>query len=352
MATKAAPFLRTLPFRPIIGVKRPFVACRPYSSSSAGTNDGGKLPEAAPGRMGPNSQQQEHVSEEAAKVANVMGQEGPDMQVGTPVQDIMKEDKEAGKQAPEVMKQDAKSGTQAAKPSTNPSGTRSFSTQSRRRLEVEPHTTGGIDPALLTSLNTTTSTSNGITEQPSDLKFPAPTSPLPQMANRHDPIVAQLTNLLMKDGKKAKAERDMAEILTILRTNPAPVYNPSRQLLPGAPPASHLPLNPVLYLTLAIDSVAPLLRIRSQRGAAGGGQALQIPVPLGLRQRRRQAFTWILDSAAKKGDRLRFPERVALEIVSVVEGRSALWERRQAVHKLGTAARTSLGWGGKGGFRR
>jgi small subunit ribosomal protein S7 len=172
------------------------------------------------------------------------------------------------------------------------------------------------------------------------------------MKNRHDPIVTQLTNLMMRDGKKAKAENDMATVLSILRTNPAPTYDPRRQLLPGAPPASHLPLNPVLYLTLAIDSVAPLLRIRSQRGAAGGGQALQIPVPLGVRQRRRQAFTWILDAASKKGDRLRFPERVAQEIISVVEGRSGLWERRAAVHKLGTAARTSLGWGGKGGFRR
>ena len=344
MATQATPIVCRLAFRPIIGVKRPLIQCRGYSS--AGTNDSSKLPEAPQGRMGPNSQQQEHVSEEAAKVANVMGQEGPDMEAGTPVQEIMKEDKEARKQAPEVLKQDAKSGSGGAKPS----GTRSFSTNARRRMEVEPHTTAPMDASLLTSLNTTTQASTPATA--ADLKFPAPPSPLPQMSSRHDPIVTQLTNLLMRDGKKAKAETDMSTILSLLRTSPAPTYSPSRQLLPGAPPASHLPLNPVLYLTLAIDSVAPLLRIRSQRGAAGGGQALQIPVPLGLRQRRRQAFTWILDAASKKGDRLRFPERVAQEIVGVVEGRSALWERRQAVHKLGTAARMSLGWGGKGGFRR
>lgn len=138
----------------------------------------------------------------------------------------------------------------------------------------------------------------------------------------------------------------MSLILTHLRISPAPTANPSRPLLPGSPPASHLPLDPVQYLTLAIDSVAPLLRIRAQRGAAGGGAALQIPVPLNLRQRRRQAIKWILDAASKKKSRGsgkgQFAQRVAEEIVSVVEGRSSAWDRRGLIHKTGTAARANL----------
>lgn len=138
----------------------------------------------------------------------------------------------------------------------------------------------------------------------------------------------------------------MSVILNQLRTTPPPNPNPSRPLLPGSPPTSHLPLNPVLYLTLAIDSVAPLLRIRQQKGAAGGGAALQIPVPLGLRQRRRTAVQWILDAVNKKKSRgsgkNQFAQRVAEEIVSVVEGRSAAWERRALVHKMATAARANL----------
>jgi small subunit ribosomal protein S7 len=140
----------------------------------------------------------------------------------------------------------------------------------------------------------------------------------------------------------------MSFILNHLRTAPPPTPNPARPLLPGAPPPSHLPLNPILYLTLAIDSVAPLLRIRSQKGAAGGGTALQIPVPLGLRQRRRQAVQWILDAANKKSSRGsgrgQFAQRVAEEIVSVVEGKSGAWERRSLVHKTGTSARANLSY--------
>ena len=138
----------------------------------------------------------------------------------------------------------------------------------------------------------------------------------------------------------------MASILNHLRTASPPVVNPSRPLVPGAPPASHLPLNPILYMTLAIDSVAPLFRIRSQRGAAGGGVALQIPVPLSARQRRRQAFTWILDAASKRrtrgSGRDGFAQKVADELIAVVEGRSGVWDRRGGIHKLGVAARANL----------
>jgi len=140
----------------------------------------------------------------------------------------------------------------------------------------------------------------------------------------------------------------MSFILNHLRTAPPPTPNPARPLLPGAPPPSHLPLDPIGYLSLAIDSVAPLLRLRIQKGAAGGGAALQIPVPLGLRQRRRQAVTWILDAANKKtsrgSGRGQFAQRFAEEIISVVEGRSNVWEKRQLVHKTGTSSRANLNY--------
>lgn len=138
----------------------------------------------------------------------------------------------------------------------------------------------------------------------------------------------------------------MALILQQLRTAPIPTINPQRPLLPGAPPPSHLPLNPILYLTLAIDSVAPLMRIRSQKGAAGGGVALQIPVPLGQRQRRRIAIQWILGAASKRrtnvSGKTAYAQRVASEMIAVVEGRSAVWDRRNAVHKLGISCRANI----------
>lgn len=132
----------------------------------------------------------------------------------------------------------------------------------------------------------------------------------------------------------------MALILNHLRTSSPPTINPARPLVPGAPPPSHLPLNPVLYLTLAIDSIAPLMRLRSQRGAAGGGMALQIPVPLGQRQRRHKAVEWILQAARNgKGG---FAMRVANELIAVVQGTSSAWQKREGVHKVAVQSRANL----------
>lgn len=136
----------------------------------------------------------------------------------------------------------------------------------------------------------------------------------------------------------------MAHILDTLRTSSPPQVNPKRRLLPGppAPPAPQLPLDPVLYLTLIVDSVTPLIKIRSQKGIAGGGAAVQIPVPLSERQRRRTAIQWIIDASKKRRDS-KFANRVAQEVLAVAEGRSSVWDRREQVHKLGIAGRANLG---------
>jgi small subunit ribosomal protein S7 len=138
----------------------------------------------------------------------------------------------------------------------------------------------------------------------------------------------------------------MAMVLNFLRTSPPPIINPRFPLLPGAPPPSYLPLNPTLYLTLAVDSVAPLVKIMRISGGAGGGRALEIPSPLPVRQRRRQAFLWILDSVNKKpsvgSGRTQLAHRIASEIIAVVEGRSSVWDKRQTIHKQGTGARSNL----------
>ncbi|KAF9876076.1 30S ribosomal protein S7 [Colletotrichum karsti] len=181
-------------------------------------------------------------------------------------------------------------------------------------------------------------------------KFPLPSLPLPphsHLKSRYHPVLDQLTNLMMRDGKKSLAQRNMAMVLNFLRTSPPPIINPRFPLLPGAPPPAHLPLNPVLYMTLAVDSVAPLVKIRRIPGGAGGGRPLELPAPLAVRQRRRMAFQWVLDVVNKKpskgSGRTQFAHRLAEEIVAVVEGRSPVWDKRLVLHKLGTATRANLG---------
>lgn len=188
-----------------------------------------------------------------------------------------------------------------------------------------------------------------LAEEQALFRYPPPRTNFPKRDrknHREEPLITQLTKLMMKDGKLARAQRCMAYIENALRSSPAPTYSSTRSLMPNAPPAHELPLDPVTYITLAIDSLAPLLKITRIRGAAGGGRALELPTSLTLRQRRRQAFIWILDSATKKPSRASgrylFAQKVADEIIAIIEGRSALWAKRDALHKAATVTRANL----------
>ena len=79
--------------------------------------------------------------------------------------------------------------------------------------------------------------------------------------------------------------------------------------------------------------------------------ALQIPIPLSLRQRRRTAVMWILDAVAKKrtkgSGRTMFAHKIADELIAIVEGRSGVWDRRNGIHRLGIAARANLSFGSR-----
>ncbi|KAH7342762.1 30S ribosomal protein-like protein S7 [Rhexocercosporidium sp. MPI-PUGE-AT-0058] len=277
---------------------------------------------------GPNEGQVGHVSEEAGDMSKVKGETGPDLGQGTPVQEILERDEKSREKAPEIVKEEMEKSKSQADAADTTSFANLLALGQLQNISTGGHAT---DPVNIGH------------------KFGLPDLPLPSDGNlkyRYDPVVAQVTTLLMRHGKLSVAQRNMSFILNQLRTAPPPTTNPARPLLPGAPPPNHLPLNPVGYLTAAIDSVAPLLRIRSLKGAAGGGAALQIPVPLGLRQRRRQAVQWILDAASKKKSRGsgkgQFAQRFADEIISVVEGKSSAWEKRSLVHKTGTSARANL----------
>lgn len=205
----------------------------------------------------------------------------------------------------------------------------------------------------LTQLELTALGLNTFDKGLSGLKFGEPDIPMGKlhetkfhMKHRYEEGIIQLTKLLMRDGKLSKAQRDMAMILNFLRTSPAPKINPQRPLLPGSPPPEHLPLNPNLYVMLAVDSVAPLVRIRGFTGLAGGGKALEVPVPMSRRARRRTAFMWIMDVVEKKtsmgSGKKMLAHRIGEEIVAVVEGRSTVWDKRNQVHKTGTSVRANL----------
>ena len=105
----------------------------------------------------------------------------------------MRGDKEAQKHLPKVMQDALKQGNKTPAPK----GSRSYSTmttQSSQGMDM-----GLVDFEAASKLPVTPG-----------LKFEAPTLPLPQdghVKHRYDPVVEQVTNLLMRHGKKSVAQR-------------------------------------------------------------------------------------------------------------------------------------------------
>lgn len=106
---------------------------------------------------------------------------------------VVKGDKEAQKNLPKVMQDALKKGNKTP----TPKGARSYSTmttQSSQGMNM-----GLVDFEAASKLPATPG-----------LKFEAPTLPLPQdghLKHRYDPVVEQVTNLLMRHGKKSVAQR-------------------------------------------------------------------------------------------------------------------------------------------------
>ncbi|EAS33961.3 30S ribosomal protein S7 [Coccidioides immitis RS] len=323
----------TSPFAGLISTTQATSYQRRMNSTSS---DSGK--DGADEARGPNQDQLPHVSEEAAQTAKILNKRcgdvgGPELEQGTPVEEILKRDKDALKNMPKVLRDEI-----AAK---NNSGSRSFSTYTRQRQQDMQNSV--VEPSAAAVAEMIAAAGEIATLEKKGYKFDPPSTDLPRSENlkrRYEPLVDQFTKMLMKDGKLSLAQKHMNMILDHLRTSPPPAVNPTRPLLPG-PPTPQLPLNPVLYLTQVIDSVAPLIKIRQLKGAAGGGMSLPIPQPLSLRQRRRTAIKWILDASEKRRD-TQFAMRVANEVVAAAEGRSSVWEKRSQVHKQGTTARANL----------
>ena len=150
----------------------------------------------------------------------------------------------------------------------------------------------------------------------------------------------------------------MELILNTLRTAPPPSHTAARPLLTDnsinttrttAPSVerSSLSMSPIQYLTAVVDSVAPLVKIRQQKGVLGGGQSMPIPVPLRIKQRRRSAIKWILESSEKRSD-LQLAQRIAKEVMAVAAGQGGVWEKRAQTHRMAITARSNVRTGMQG----
>lgn len=141
-------------------------------------------------------------------------------------------------------------------------------------------------------------------------KGPAPRHPLPPDPVYNSPLVTQLVNKVLLDGKRQLAERI--------------VYG----ALSGAHEKSST--DPVVVLKRAMDNVKPTLEVRSRRV---GGATYQVPVEVRPARATTLGLRWIVQYARARREKT-MVERLMNELLDASNGLGAAVKRREDTHKM------------------
>lgn len=124
-------------------------------------------------------------------------------------------------------------------------------------------------------------------------------------------ILNRFINQLMRDGKKATAERVVRGSFLHIRSQV-----PNKE--------------PLDVLVSAIQNVMPLVQVRA---LIKGGRKYQIPSPVHSRRQMFLASKWIRESA-KKRKGLNFSEKLSAELVDAYNGLGKAIDKRNELHKM------------------
>jgi len=128
-----------------------------------------------------------------------------------------------------------------------------------------------------------------------------------------NPLVTQLVNKLMVDGKKSLAERI--------------VYRSLERI------SERTQGDPVVTLKKAVENTRPLLEVRSRRV---GGATYQVPVEVRPHRGTTLALRWLVTySRQRKGRDM--VERLVGEIMDASTGQGSAVKRREDLHKMAEA---------------
>ena len=144
-------------------------------------------------------------------------------------------------------------------------------------------------------------------------KGPAPKRPLVVDPVYGSPLVTQLINKVLVDGKKSTAERIVYGALEGARAKN------------GA--------DPVATLKKAMDNIKPALEVRSRRV---GGATYQVPVEVRPERRQALAIRWIIEAARKRGENT-MEERLSGELMDAANNRGAAVKKREDTHRMAEA---------------
>ncbi|MGH3948245.1 MAG: 30S ribosomal protein S7 [Pseudonocardiaceae bacterium] len=141
-------------------------------------------------------------------------------------------------------------------------------------------------------------------------KGPAPKRPLISDPVYSSPLVTQLINKVLQDGKRSLAERIVYGALEGAREKTG--------------------TDPVVTLKRALDNVRPSLEVRSRRV---GGATYQVPVEVRTPRQTTLALRWLVGFSKQRREKTMI-ERLQNELLDASNGLGASVKRREDTHKM------------------
>lgn len=127
-------------------------------------------------------------------------------------------------------------------------------------------------------------------------------------------LLAKFINMVMKDGKKAIAERI--------------VYGALDQIS-----GKKKGVAPLDLLDQAMENVRPVVEVKSRRV---GGATYQVPVEVRPARRNTLAMRWMIEAARKRSEKS-MALRLAQEIMEAAEARGAAVKKKEDMHRMAEA---------------
>ena len=141
-------------------------------------------------------------------------------------------------------------------------------------------------------------------------KGPAPKRPIIVDPVYSSPLVSQLVNKVLLNGKKSVAERTVYQAMEGCR---AKTGN-----------------DPVVTLKRALDNIKPALEVKSRRV---GGATYQVPVEVKANRATTLALRWLIGYSRNRREKT-MTDRLMNEILDASNGLGASVKRREDTHKM------------------
>ncbi|MGH3439382.1 MAG: 30S ribosomal protein S7 [Sciscionella sp.] len=141
-------------------------------------------------------------------------------------------------------------------------------------------------------------------------KGPAPKRPLISDPVYGSPLVTQLINKVLVDGKRSVAERIVYKALEGAREKTS--------------------TDPVVTLKRALDNVKPTLEVKSRRV---GGATYQVPIEVKPGRATTLAMRWLVTFSKQRREKTMI-DRLMNELLDASNGLGASVKRREDTHKM------------------